>query len=127
MGDSVDRELLDEHLVKELQTAFDAEEPGSFLVLIADFVNTGEDGLRSIETAASNGDWDEVRQVAHRLKGMSSQLGARALRHQSSLLEQELKEPPTSRRLRDRICAMWDVLERTAKAYHELVAYADQR
>ena len=125
MQGAIDGELLDQRMVQDLQTVFDAEEPGSFASLVADFVDTGEESLRLIEAAISSEDRDKARQVAHRLKGMSSQLGACALRDQSRALERELSDRPAPF-LIDRVGIMRDILYRTAHAYHELMVHIAQ-
>ena len=120
MAHRTERELLDREIVRGIQAAFGVDEPQAFASLVDDFLETGEASLASIEEAIADKDWDEARQISHRLKGMSSQLGASALKHLSSELERQLDHNPT-RSLLDRVSRMKAVLHQTAEAYDCLI------
>lgn len=122
MEDSVREVLLDREVVHGIQVAFDTEGPGAFPSLVVEFLANSEASIRSIEAAISEQDWAAARRLAHRLKGMSSQLGALALREASKDLEEALDEnenPSTC--LLDRIFVMREILRRTTQAYHTLI------
>ena len=80
MEDPIHKELLDRETVRDLRGVFKADESDALGSLIGDFLDASCQSIQSIEEAISESDWNEAGQMAHRLKGMSSQLGARALR-----------------------------------------------
>jgi len=99
---------------------FDTEEPGAFASLIEEFIMSSRRSLGTMKDAVSKSDWDEARQVAHRLMGMSSQLGAVALRDESRELEAALDNGRIRSPL-DRVRELESILQRTAVAYEEIV------
>jgi HPt (histidine-containing phosphotransfer) domain-containing protein len=119
MDDLVEGDLLDKEIVRGIQMAFDADESGAFDSLVGEFLDTSESSLQSIEAAVANENWGEAQRVAHRLKGMSFQLGALALGEASRSLEQALSDSPSSNDLKDHIRTMKGILHRTACAYRQ--------
>jgi HPt (histidine-containing phosphotransfer) domain-containing protein len=120
MRGAVNKELLDRRTVKELQVMFDTEDPGTFASLIEEFLISSRRSLLSIKEAVSKSDWDETRRVAHRLMGMSSQLGAVALRDESRELKAALDDGEIRSPL-DRVRTLENILQQTADAYEEVV------
>lgn len=119
MDDFVKGDLLDQEIVRGIQRAFDADEPGAFDSLVGEFLDTSERSIQSIEDAVSDEKWSEARRVAHRLKGMSSQLGALALGEASRSLELALSDSPSSIFLEDHVRTMRGILHRSARAYRQ--------
>ncbi len=126
MEDSVREGLLDQEVVQGIRTAFESDGPAAFASLITEFLEASEVSIRSIEVAVSEQDWGTAGQVAHRLKGMSSQLGALALRDASRGLEEALNDNPDVCML-NRVSGMKITLQQTVEAYDKLISDLELR
>ena len=120
MEDPIHKELLDRETVRDLRGVFKADDSDALGSLIGDFLDASCQSIQSIEEATSESDWNEARQMAHRLKGMSSQLGARALREVAMELEEALRDEATSSTL-DHITKLKRIYHQTIRAYDEII------
>jgi CheY-like chemotaxis protein len=83
-------------------------------VLIDTFVSHGADRLTALRRAAETEDHDQLREVAHELKGASANIGARRLARLCGELE-KVAVPASSPRWRERVDALKEEYETVKK------------
>lgn len=118
-------EPIDWHVLESVEAALELEGPETVVAMLRLFREETPLQLEQLEAAVGTLDRDEVRRIAHRLRGGSHQLGARRLAEQCAVLEQiALSSPPAElSALVVEICAAYsEALEHLTARYAEYSA-----